>query len=91
MIIETIPSEVFGVTINNVEIIHKKVEEVELQSSYGMVGGIIGESTFYYLSKNGIKLGHIFAIYFSQDNENYKEENLKGFFTEWFSSINNNV
>ena len=90
MIIETIPSEVFGVTINNVEIIHKKVEEVELRNTDGMVGGFVGESTFYYLSKNGIKLGHVFAIYYSQDNEYYDESELFGFFVDNLN-INNNV
>tara|TARA_Y100001973_G_C5169298_1_gene318053 strand:- start:261 stop:521 length:261 start_codon:yes stop_codon:yes gene_type:complete len=86
MITINIPEKVYGIELSEVEI-------VEYSKDYfsSFPNNDCSLEIVYVLSKNGIRVGNHGVRYLNKTDKDFDEEILKGFFTDWFSSINNNV
>jgi len=83
-----IPENVYGINISDAEIVEYDTDKVD--SCFDLPNADCALEAVYVLSKNGSRIGNQKVRYLSKTDENFNEENLKGFFIDWFSSINSN-
>ena len=82
MITINIPEKVYGIAINDVEI-------VEYNKDYfsSFLNSDCSLEVIYILSKNGIRLGNHGVRYLNKTEKDFDEEILKGFFIDGFNNI----
>ncbi len=83
-----IPENVYGINISDAEIVEYDTDKVDY--CFDLPNTDCALEVVYVLLKNGSRIGNQKVRYLSKTDENFNEENLKGFFIDWFSSINSN-
>ena len=81
----TIPKEVYGFQIDDVEIIEYELRYDDDLRNIGSPNAHLDK--YYCLSKNNTKIGDIIARYMAKDDERYQEEELIQFFQNWIESV----
>lgn len=82
MITINIPEKVYGIAINDVEIVEYNKDDF---SSF--LNSDCSLEVIYILSKNGIRLGNHGVRYLNKTEKDFDEEILKGFFIDGFNNI----